>query len=354
MAVDAAGDLHLSGNMHCVPLIYFRTEIPGDITSLKWLPMTGKQEDRCTYPNFFRDASGRLLFQYRDGGSGNGSQLYNVYDASSKTWSRLLQTPLFDGEGQRNAYVQGPVAGPDQLFHVVWVWRETPDCATNHDLSYARSRDLIHWETAAGEPVELPIKLRTPGLIVDPAPVGGGMINGGQKLVFDAKHRPLIAYHKSDKNGNMQIYAARFEGTQWHSQVLTDWQQPVKFSGGGTMPFIGISLTTPQPFGDNDWTLRFHHRDYGTGLIGFRNDTLQPVKATPALHRPEYPAEMLRSAMGSAEFGVQQARDLGSSGEPKVRYVMVWETLPPNHDRSRTDPLPKPSTLRVFKLVRSE
>src|SRR6056297_41142 len=31
MAVDAAGYLHLSGNMHCVPLVYFRTEKPGDI-----------------------------------------------------------------------------------------------------------------------------------------------------------------------------------------------------------------------------------------------------------------------------------------------------------------------------------
>ncbi len=42
---------------------------------------------------------------------------------------------------------QGPVRGPDGLFHVVWVWRDTPDRATNHHLSYARSRDLQRWET---------------------------------------------------------------------------------------------------------------------------------------------------------------------------------------------------------------
>ena len=34
MALDGAGHLHVSGNMHAVPLIYFRTERPGDITSL--------------------------------------------------------------------------------------------------------------------------------------------------------------------------------------------------------------------------------------------------------------------------------------------------------------------------------
>jgi hypothetical protein len=354
MAMDSAGDLHLSGNMHCVPLIYFRTEQAGDITSLKRLPMTGREESRCTYPNFFRDAGGRLLFQYRDGGSGNGSQLYNVYDATTKTWSRLLQTPLFDGEGQRNAYVHGPVAGPDRFFHVVWVWRETPDCATNHDLSYARSRDLIHWETAAGVAVKLPLKLTTPGLIVDPVPVGGGIINGCQKLVFDAKHRPLIAYHKNDADGNMQLYAARFEDGKWNRQVLTTWQQPVKFSGGGTMPFIGISLAAPQPFGDKGWTLRYRHRDYGSGLLGFRDDTLRPVKTTPALNRPEYPAEVHRSEIAFDQIGVQQAGDLGDSGDPKVRYVMVWETLPSNHDRPRAAPLPPPATLRVFKLVRDD
>ena len=43
MAVDRDGHLHVSGNMHCVQLIYFRTETPGDITTLKQLPMTGQQ-----------------------------------------------------------------------------------------------------------------------------------------------------------------------------------------------------------------------------------------------------------------------------------------------------------------------
>ncbi len=72
MTTDANGDLHLSGNMHCVPLIYFRTQTPGDITTFKRLPMTGKDEKRCTYPHFLNDAAGRLIFHYRDGGSGNG------------------------------------------------------------------------------------------------------------------------------------------------------------------------------------------------------------------------------------------------------------------------------------------
>jgi hypothetical protein len=354
MAVDTAGALHLAGNMHCVPLIYFRTEKPGDITTLKRLPMTGQQEARCTYPIFLRDAAGRLVFQYRDGGSGNGSQLFNVYDAAAKTWSRMLQTPLFDGEGQRNAYLQGPVVGPDRLFHLAWVWRDTPDCATNHDLSYARSRDLVHWETAAGQPLKTPMTLKTAGVIVDPVPAGGGMINGGQKLVFDTKKRPLIAYHKNDAAGNMQVYVARFEGGQWNRQVLTTWTKPVEFSGGGSMPFIGIAVSPPQRLGDGGWSVRYRHRDYGSGVVTFSDATLRPEPVKATKQQPEYPAELSRPELVFDQIGVQQAGDRGDSGDPAVRYVMAWETLPANRDRQRTGPLPPAATLRVIKLVRGE
>ncbi|MBT7068108.1 MAG: hypothetical protein HN919_17555 [Verrucomicrobia bacterium] len=74
MAMDDDGYLHVSGNMHCVPLIYFRTEKPGDIATLKKLSMTGNAENRCTYPKFMRDADNRLIFHYRDGGSGRGAR----------------------------------------------------------------------------------------------------------------------------------------------------------------------------------------------------------------------------------------------------------------------------------------
>jgi hypothetical protein len=76
MTVDSAGHIHLAGNMHCVPLTYFRTEKPGDITTFKQCQMTGQEEQRCTYPRFLNDAEGNLLFTYRSGGSGNGRRFY--------------------------------------------------------------------------------------------------------------------------------------------------------------------------------------------------------------------------------------------------------------------------------------
>ncbi len=353
MSVDSKGHLHLSGNMHCVPLIYFRTDRPGDISSFKRHAMTGQNENRCTYPHFLSDAKGRLVFHYRDGGSGNGRRLYNVYDVESKTWSRLLQTPLFDGQGLRNAYPAGPRKGPDGRFHVHWVWRDTPDCATNHHLSYAVSDDLTHWQTAAGRPIILPITLAMKPVIVDPIPSGGGIINGGAKLVFDSKQRPMIAYHKSDDNGNMQIYVTRFADGKWTRSVITSWDKPVKFSGNGAMPFIGIRVGVPQHRKGNVWSVSYRHRDYGVGIITFSEATLEPTKETLTKLAPEVlPAELTRKELTFPGIRIRHASDLNKSSNPNVRYILKWEVLPPNHDRKPSGPLPPPSTLRLIKLLR--
>ncbi len=113
MAVDSKGYVHLAGNMHCAPLIYFRTGRPYDGTSFKRIDaMTGEKENRCTYPVFIRGADDEFIFRYRDGGSGNGIEIYNVYDSETQTWRRLLDKPLTDGRGRMNAYPRGPVKGP--------------------------------------------------------------------------------------------------------------------------------------------------------------------------------------------------------------------------------------------------
>ena len=108
----------------------------------------------------------------------------------------------------RNAYFVGPTPGPDGRFHLAWVWRDSPDAETNHDLSYARSRDLVLWERSDGTPLKLPITLAS-AEIVDGVPVRGGMINNNTVTGFDANGRPVITYHKFDERGDTQVYLAR-------------------------------------------------------------------------------------------------------------------------------------------------
>jgi len=353
MALDRDGHLHVSGNMHCVKLIYFRTEKSGDITTLKRLDMTGKEENLTTYPRFLTDHNGDLIFTYRNGRSGNGMRIYNKYNCETSTWSRLLDKPLLDGEGKRNAYPLGPVRGPNDWFHIVWVWRDTPDCATNHHLSYARSKDLVHWESPSGEKVELPIRLDNSGLWVDPIPLQGGIINGCEKLIFDSECRAVITYHKADAEGNMQIYATRFEAGRWIQHVLTDWKVPVHFGGRGTMGFIGIKISGLTRVRPNVLTMEYRHRDYGRGRILIDEKTLQPIDGD-ALIPDALPNELKQVRSDFEGLEIRRVNDHGSSGEDNVRYILQWETLPPNFDRPRQPPMPEPSVLRLYRVASVE
>lgn len=352
MIMDVDGYIHLAGNMHCVPLVYFRTRKPGDISTFERLPMTNIEEERCTYPRFMADSDGQLLFMYRSGQSGNGRSFFNRYDLHSQTWSRFLDTPLFDGEELRNAYPIGPVKGPDGKFHIIWVWRDTPDCATNHDLSYVRSDDLKHWEAADGTPVTLPLTLRQAQVLIDPVPSGGGIINSGIALTFDSNSRPLVTYHKRDAKSHMQIYVARPESGVWKTYAITQWDKTIAFGGGGSMPFIGIQASGAQRVAPHTLSVGYRHADYGSGRVLLDEQTLQVVDRNVEIE-PEYPAELGKPMIEFAGMGVQLARDVGESPDTQIRYLLKWETLGSHRDRPRDPPLPPASVLKLVKLVKS-
>ena len=42
--------------------------------------------------------------------------------------------------------------------------------------------------------------------------------------------------------------------------------------------------------------------------------------------------------------------DTAASPVPRQRFVLRWETLPPNRDKPRDKPWPEPSMLRVVEL----
>lgn len=346
MTVDDDGYLHLSGNMHCVPLVYFRTTKPLDITTFERIPvMVGSEEQRCTYPAFFRGASNELIFTYRDGSSGNGNQIYNRYDLKTKTWKRLLDSPLTSGEGKMNAYLNGPVRGPDGYFHLCWVWRDTPDCATNHDLSYARSKDLVRWEKSDGTALALPITIET-AEVVDPVPPGGGMINGNTKIGFDSKRRPVIAYHKFDAEGKTQIYNARREMGGWKIYQTSNWDYRWEFSGGGSIDFE-VRVGAVAVDADGELNQSYSNAKHGSGIWQLDIATLKP---TAILKRPSrYPTKLRRLTSDFPGMQVRFDEDSAASGSEGARYVLRWETLGRNRDRPRKK-VPPPSMLTLYKL----
>ncbi|HEX9621447.1 MAG TPA: BNR repeat-containing protein [Polyangiaceae bacterium] len=345
MAADELGFLHVSGNMHNVPLIYFKSTVALDAASLQQVSsMVGTNESSVTYPEFFAGPTGSLIFGYRDGGSGNGNQIFNVYAAGSGTWSRLLDTPFTDGETQRNAYPVGPVQGPDGYWHLVWVWRDTPDASTNNNLSYARSQNLVDWETAAGAPLTLPITLAESD-VVDPVQNDGGMINNNTKFGFDAENRPVIVYHKYDSSGNTQLYNARFESGEWVAHQATNWDYRWDFGGGGTLVFE-IEVEGIEVQSDGSVTQRYYHAQYG-GWGALRLDPVT-LAAIETIDPPlPYPAALDMPESTTAGMVTRWQADTGAGPDPSVSYMLRWETLESNRDEPR-DTTPPPTRLRLY------
>ncbi|MDO4630442.1 MAG: BNR repeat-containing protein [Planctomycetia bacterium] len=356
MIFDSENYLHVSGNMHCVPLIYYRAEKPLDVESLTVVnrmiatdttpeALNAARENRCTYPHFMKNADGELIFTYRDGSSGNGVQLWNLYDTKTRTWRRLLDTPMFDGEGECNAYYHGPKLGPDGYYHVAWVWRDTPDCATNHDLSYMRSRDLIHWEKSDGSPQMIPAT-RSNSEVIAPLKNGEGLLNPLVAIGFDTDGHVILTYTRYDENQNNQLMQARRESNGWKYYQTSEWTHSWIFSGGGCIP-TELSFSPVEVV--NGKIEQFWNRKYEkSGRFILDSTTLKPVGPAPATS--SVPAECYRNE-NPQENQTPRRSSITDPRNPNRLYFFAWETFPINRDRPYKVK-PEPSTLRMFILER--
>jgi|GEM_PF-460161 len=345
LELDPEGYIHVSGNMHNVPLIYFKSTNAFDINSFVQIKeMIGKNEKSCTQPQFIRNGN-KFIFTYRDGGSGNGKRIYNIYNIKNKKWKRFLNTPLLSGEGKRNAYHYGPIKGPNGYFHLTWVWRDNPDCSSNHDLSYARSKDLLNWETSSGKKLELPITFKT-AEIVDPVAVGQGLFNANITISFDDRKRPIITYHKFDDEGNTQLYQARFEKNIWKIYKTTNWKYRWDFGGRGCI-VEKIKFKPMWKTSNNNMVLWFRHVLYGKRLWLINNKTLKPVAE---LVEPLRPRNLEKVFSDFSGMKVQWKIGHGKQPNSRSKFWLRWETLDYNQDKQRNEALPNPSMLKLYNL----
>ena len=254
--VDGDGYLHMSWGQHGVPLRYCRSSKPGGLELTDEMPMTGSTEQNVTYPEFYRLPDGNLIFLYRDGSSGNGNLVINYYDTKNKTWTNLHQN-LIDGEGKRNAYWQATVDTKGTI-HISWVWRETWDVATNHDICYAKSTDGGKtWIKSTGEKYQLPINAETAEYVAK-IPQNSELINQ-TSMCTDDKGRPYIAsYWTPEESKIPQYHLVYFDGKNWQTKQITKRTSPFSLSGGGTKR---IPISRPQIMVDKNETVYLIFRD---------------------------------------------------------------------------------------------
>lgn len=328
---DRTGHLHVTGNMHCAQLRYYRTKEPGDIHSFegihKW---TGDYENRVTYPTVFRLRDGSIYLMYRHGGSGNGMRILLHYDERKQKWTKT--TPILTNGMNRkptcNAYPIGLLEDKHGTWHIAWCWRETPDVITNFDICYAKSTDRgATWKSWDGHVLELPITPEN-AHVVENIEQDRGLMNGGSFAV-DNRGRPYVGYTRFDKDGCNQLYVATPVDGKWKVVQLTDWNHRFYFSGRGTIP---ESPPTPRVSITADQKIRVSYSNRHAGI----------PRGQMLLTREQ----LLTGKPG--KYTTEQAVDTGpkipntravNRGPlpPGVKHYMQQQTDSPNRDRKPQD-----------------
>lgn len=239
--VDGNGFLHLSWDHHNSPLNYSRSTQAASLHFTPKIQMTGKFENNVSYPEFYKMPDGNLLFFYRDGGSGQGNLVIDKYDMATQKWVQL-QSNLIDGQNKRNAYWQACVDEKGTI-HISWVWRETPDVASNHDMGYACSKDGgITWQKSTGEKYTLPISAANAEYAVR-IPQKSELINQ-TSMTTDANGNPFIATYWRNADSKIPQYHVIYKtGNRWQVQSLENRKTPFALSGGGSKR---IPIARPQ------------------------------------------------------------------------------------------------------------
>jgi hypothetical protein len=205
------------------------------------IPMAGKEENSVSYPEFYKMPAGDLLFFYRDGGSGRGNLVINKYSVATKQWKQL-HSNLIDGEGKRNAYWQACTDNKGTI-HISWVWRESPDVSSNHDMCYARSTDGgVTWEKSTGEKYQLPVTASTAEYALR-IPQNSELINQ-TSMCADAEGNPYIASYWRDAGSAIPQYHIIYKkNKKWQVQNPGFRKTSFSLSGAGTKR---IPIARPQ------------------------------------------------------------------------------------------------------------
>lgn len=336
IAVDGDGFLHVSWDHHNNPLRYCRSLKPGSLELSDKMPMTGIRENKVTYPEFYTLPNGNIVFLYRDGGSGNGNLMMNYYDHKKRKWSQV-QDGWVNGEGERNAYWQMAIDGKGTI-HLVWVWRETGDVETNHDICYARSRDGgVTWEKSTGEKYQGDITAASAEYLYK-IPQKSELINP-PTITADEKGRVYIAtYWREASSAVPQYRLIYYDGSRWAQQQITGRKTPFSLSGSGTkrIPIARPQLMVNAKGGKQRLLLIYRDEERGSKATAAVNDDITSASwriedltsETLGQWEPNYDAELWKSKgiLNLFVLRVEQPDAEGLAAFPPQRLrVLEWK-----------------------------
>ncbi len=332
IVTDGAGFLHIAWDHHNNPLNYCRSIAPGSLDLADKIKMTGLNEQKISYPEFYKLPAGDLLFLYRNGGSGQGNLVINKYSIESGKWKQVQQN-LIDGEDKRNAYWQACVDASG-VIHLSWVWRETPDVASNHDMCYAKSTDGgLTWQKSTGEKYRLPINEVTAEYACK-IYQNSELINQ-TSMCTDENGNPYIASYWRDKNDSVPQYHLIYKRAgEWRISNLNFRKTVFSLSGKGTKR---IPISRPQVIAwHNKLALIFRdeERDNKISIAVNKNSKKNKWKVSDLINdnvgswEPTYDTELWKEKQILNLFvqKVEQADAEGmTNAPPQMIKILEWK-----------------------------
>jgi hypothetical protein len=220
LGVDGNGFVHVSGNMHAVPLKYCRSNSADSIASFSAQTMADGNIDHVTYPTFTPLPNGDLLFFYRNGFSGDGNSYLKRYSVSSGTWAQVAM--VIDGvsEGQ-SAYTGLLVPSQDgSKLGLSGNWRVSGSPVSNADVWFIQSADGgVTWTDVNGTAVALPMTHATSPLAY-PHAQNTGLLNTAN-LDWDSSGHPHLAFLDYDASGKSNVRHVWWNGSAWLNEFVT-------------------------------------------------------------------------------------------------------------------------------------
>ena len=249
LAVDSDGFIHVTGGMHHNFWNYYVSSKPEDISS--FVKVTGTPQcppgTGISYPNFYKDNSGKLYITYRHrvGGlvgeikgdapdgfmPGDLAGAIAKYDTKTKTWKMLggkdyrhgRQTLVwFDGGalyGWYNSFKLEMAFDKNNRIHIAWLTHTIPTQKVSSDnasyLMYAYSDDegeTFH-KIDGTKITQYPITPETGSVVLERLQKAD--INNGLSIGATSDGRPIVGGRIGETGVNVRIWS----GTSWEKLI---------------------------------------------------------------------------------------------------------------------------------------
>ncbi|WP_430647448.1 BNR-4 repeat-containing protein [Agromyces sp. GXS1127] len=246
--VDGSGTIHAFVSMHHEQWNYFRSTVPGDVTSL--VDATAEMPDLdgfMTYPVTARGPEGDVWVLVRSGLEGQATREGALYHLDPAVGEWTFETAIGSARGY-SFYPDDVEVDERGRLHVLWEWGPFPADPARHLGSYVVYDPTDgSFSDAAGTRLAGPITPDTPGAVVWQPFTEGEEIGSytpalqSAKLAIRNNALEAIAYRfvPADESA-YDIWVAGWNGTGWDRERLVDASE----LGAGVSTIAAIDVTS--------------------------------------------------------------------------------------------------------------